>query len=312
METPLTSATINIGVLYKTGVIILTDSQVSAGNKNVGDIRKIYQLTDNTIMSISGDLGFAQKTMIAVQSDLLRVTAYYEQAVRDREKETIEEMKKSINRENKTEEDFKKEKDIERLMSMTPEGKRLIFSKPEVYLQLVDNVLYVNSDVKKELDGKVKYKDGSYVLQRMDPNLLFEVGSVTAQVAKKVEESTKTLTGLVAGYDKNGPRLFEIYSNGAFIEKDKFAAMGSGLTEARSVLKEYYCNDITKDTALLLAVYSGLRAAEEDVGVNENFQIGIVEMSENSKIATCLLDKNEVDSLKERAKKSVAILYCAK
>lgn len=297
----LLSTTINIGILFDKGAILLADSQASAGTKYVGDVQKIFHLADNVLMSISGDMGFAQKTMRAMQTDIIRLLAYYDQAIKNHEAATIKEMEECINKGEKAKEEKQKGKEIKSLKAMSKEAKKLLFSKEEFYLSLIKDTLYNNPDIKRELDGSIKNKEGAYVMQKFGLNLAFEVGSVASQVAKRID-SSKPLTGIIAGYDKQGPKLFEVYANGAFIQRDKYSVAGSGATDAAGPLGEFYREKMPKEEALMLTVYSGLRAAEKDIGVNDTFQIALVELNEEGIITPSLLKSEEIEALKGKAK----------
>lgn len=300
MADAIISTTVNVGVLYEGGVVLMTDSQATAGTKCIGDVQKIFHLADNALMSVSGDLGYAQKTMQGMQTDIVKLLAFYDQAVRNREKETIEQMRQSIRKEGRTEEDMKKERDIEALTKTPFESKRIMFSKSEFYVNLSGDTLYISPDIKRELDGAIKQKEGHYVMQVVEQNLLFEVGSVVSNAARKMNDAAKVLTGIVIGYDKSGPRLFEMYSNAAFIERKDYGAMGSGAYEASSLLREYHSKKISRDTAIMLSIYSGLRAAEKDTGINDNFQVAFIEKTSEGKIQPSLLSSTDIKIIKKR------------
>jgi len=70
---------------------------------------------------------------------------------------------------------------------------------------------------------------------------------------------------ILGGYDKNGPQLFILHSDGSQLEEKKFFSTGSGSPMAFGVLETLYREDLTIDQAKEIAIKAIKAAVERDI-----------------------------------------------
>ncbi len=111
--------------------------------------------------------------------------------------------------------------------------------------------------------------------------ILYFVYKITFQTAKLCQEYTQAggvrpfgVSVLAAGYDDNGPQLFQIDPSGAAFGW-KATAIGKNYVNAKSFLERRYADDIELDDAIHVALLT-LRESFEGEMTENNIEVGVV------------------------------------
>lgn len=286
----LFGGTLNEGIIYNKGVILLADSLVTFEDEKYCSIQKIVSLAENLGMAAAGSLGQAQHDSQTLQNIIKSAEDSYSPLIEKEEKKVMEKIKKS-----------KIKKDGNEDLRLTKQQKEKIFSYPEAYLISEADDTRLDPNISYDLSGTKKYPLNSLVVQCDGLQHFFETRSVATYMRQIMGPTRdKVSSYILAGYDKSGPSLFEIYSDGGIIEKRDYATNGSGYLEAKVRLNDYYQKDLSRNDALKLAVFVGLKVSEEVCSINDSFQILVIEKDE--KIKSSMLKKEEIEDLKNQTR----------
>merc|ERR1712232_1322860 len=89
---------------------------------------------------------------------------------------------------------------------------------------------------------------------------------------------------MIAGYDDNGPQLFQVDPSGAYFGW-KASAIGKNHTNAKSFLEKRYSDDINVDDAIHTAILT-LKEGFEGTPMAENMEIGVVREDRKFRVLT--------------------------
>lgn len=127
-------------------------------------------------------------------------------------------------------------------------------------------------------------------------------GEVVKETAKLCQEYTQAggvrpfgASILAAGYDDNGPQLFQIDPSGAAFGW-KATSIGNGYVNAKNFLERRYSDDIELDDAIHVALLT-LRESFEGEMTENNIEVGVID--EKDKIFRILTPSEVKDYLDE-------------
>jgi 20S proteasome alpha/beta subunit len=157
--------------------------------------------------------------------------------------------------------------------------------------------------IEKDWEGRKIYMKNSLILQKVNGETLPEVESIAYRLQDIIKNTYIYIAGyhgLMAGVDKDGPKLLEIDEAGC-VTSAPYASTGSGSAHILPRLKDKYKANMQREDAIELAMELGLKAAAEDSFVNSNFQVAYIEKTKNGIVAR-KLTADETNRIKEKVK----------
>ena len=247
-----------IGMLYDQGALILADTQISGGTTVRTRRDKVYSVEENMVLASSGISSTNQKVKREIKHDLLEFRRILEN-------------------------DFAKEaKDKKEFMlTETKDGVEL-------------------NDVSKDLDGII-HAPCSVVYQVANGDTILEIGSVVAYLGQIIESTKPDAKSdvkshiVVAGWDRDGPKLHEVYFEATHECNDiGYAVLGTGAGFTKPWLEGFYEKGMSLEKALQLAVFSALKAEKGDTASSRPFTARVVYMRDG-KIRSRKIGKETID-----------------
>lgn len=236
--------TINIGLTYDNGVLLLADGRVSEGLKieseNYFKLAKICNNASATIAGTPVNSRYLENLAVSVET----CKKYFHEMRENLRKENTKNAKLLLNR-----------ADIRITPDMGPEDPPENMTLEEVLTNLKGEEIFAANVFRI-------YKDKN--------ETFFNVKSAAEQFCNFTDEE---VGGIVGGIDLKGPRIFEIEEGKSCIEQDRWSTIGTGFTLVETYLRDHYKNNFTFDQSLELAIFCGVKAAINYTTVNTNFDI---------------------------------------
>merc|ERR1711879_1128228 len=108
------------------------------------------------------------------------------------------------------------------------------------------------------------------------------VSQIVREQAAVMQEFTQSggvrpfgISLMIAGYDDNGPQLFQVDPSGTYFGW-KASAIGKSHTNAKSFLEKRYSDDINVDDAIHTAILT-LKEGFAEAITEDNIEIGVVD-----------------------------------
>ena len=256
--------TINIGLTYDKGVILLADGRVVVDDEiDSENFCKIFKISNNASVALNGDLDM--KYNIA---DLMFQAKICEKKFKKLSKEKFGGESKKI-----------------RLLKMadlkiTP-NTDLDDSPEEVGLEKIIT----------NFDGEEMLFQETFRIYGRKNEILFDVKSIGMQYNQFVQGECN---GVVAGIDIHGPRVIEVSLR--CVEEMPWATGGIGASVVKTYLKDYFEEISGLNQTLELAIFCGVRSAQNYTSINTNFNVINIQ-EQNGKIVTRKVHKKRIEKI---------------
>jgi 20S proteasome alpha/beta subunit len=258
--------TINIGLKYDKGALLLADGRVISGTEIVKENEcKLYKICENASVAYAGDASGNNQISTLVYAAKI-CENYFKQLIKKKNTKKLPLLERA---------------DI-RIVSFT---KGIDEGPKNMTLEelLVD---WSGEEIIPEETFRI-YKSDLHKKQ-----ILLDIGSIGKQFGKFVTGET---SGIIAGMDIKGPRIIQTYTDG-FCDERAWTAQGAGGDIVKTYLEDNYKQTSNFNQALELAIFCGIKSALKELSVNQNF-MAVNITTKNEKVVSELVPKKTIEEI---------------